>query len=108
MELERLQPFGHGNRPPLLAAGGVFMNGRAKVGRLGNHMKFTAYDGVSSVPAIAFRCPNIEQMVGHEAAVDLAFEVTVDEWRGRRRVQLRVQDLFAHEPQPKAPAQDLI
>ena len=44
-ELAQLEPFGHGNRTPRLAATGVFMNGRQRVGKLGNHMKFVAYDG---------------------------------------------------------------
>jgi single-stranded-DNA-specific exonuclease len=107
-ELAQLEPFGHGNRSPLLASGGVFMNGRQKVGKLGNHMKFMAFDGAVSVPAIAFRCPDIERMIGHDAAVDVAFQLTVDEWRGRRRVQMRVQDLVAHEPPKDAPAYELV
>ena len=88
-----MEPFGHGNRTPLLAACGVFMNGRQRVGKLGNHYKFTAYDGVASVPAISFRCPNIDDLLSHETAVDLVFEATVDEWRGKTRVQLRVRDV---------------
>ncbi len=59
---------------------GVFMNGRQRVGKLGNHYKFTAYDGVASVPAIAFRCPDIDDLLAHETAVDLVFEAR------RRRV----------------------
>ncbi|MDR3687008.1 MAG: single-stranded-DNA-specific exonuclease RecJ [Coriobacteriia bacterium] len=108
VELSQLEPFGHGNRTPRLAANGVFMNGRARVGKLGNHMKFAAYDGAVSVPAIAFRCPQIDVLIGHETAVDLAFEVSIDEWRGRRRVQMRVQDVFIHEPSADSPAYALV
>jgi single-stranded-DNA-specific exonuclease len=107
-ELAQLEPFGHGNRRPLLAVGGVFMNGRQRVGKLGNHLRFVAFDGAVSVQAIAFRCPEIDQMAGHEAAVDLAFSIAVDEWRGRNRVQMRIEDVIAHEPSDDAPAHDLI
>ena len=107
-ELSLLEPFGHGNRAPLLACRSVFMNGRQKVGKLGNHMKFVAYDGVVSVPGIAFRCPDIDTFVGHESAVDLAFQLSVDEWRGRQRVQLKVQDMLAHETRSDAPAYELV
>ncbi len=107
-ELSQLEPFGHGNRRPVLAVGGVFMNGRQRVGKLANHLRFTAFDGAVSVQAIAFRCPEIDRMAGHEAAVDLAFSVSVDEWRGRRRVQMRIEDAVAHEPSEDAPAHDLI
>ncbi|HEY5539842.1 MAG TPA: single-stranded-DNA-specific exonuclease RecJ [Coriobacteriia bacterium] len=107
-ELSQLEPFGYGNRAPRLATRGVFMNGRQRVGKLGNHLKFTAYDGAVSVPAIAFRCPEIETLIGHEAAVDLAFEISIDEWRGRKRVQMRVQDVLVHEPSAEAPAFELV
>lgn len=98
VELLALEPFGHGNKRPLLSVSGVFMNGRDRVGRGGDHLKFTAYDGVSSVPAIAFRCRDIDELVEHDAAVDLAFELSVDEWRGRRRAQMVVRDVMAHVP----------
>ncbi|HSK47813.1 MAG TPA: single-stranded-DNA-specific exonuclease RecJ [Coriobacteriia bacterium] len=92
-ELSALEPFGHGNRKPLLASLGVFMNGRERVGRTSDHLKFTAFDGAASVPAIAFRCRDIEDLVSHDAAVDLCFELDVDEWRGRTRAQMIVRDV---------------
>jgi single-stranded-DNA-specific exonuclease len=107
-EFALMQPFGHGNRTPLLVACGVFMNGRSRVGKLGNHYKFTAYDGVASVPAISFRCPNIDDLLSHEAAVDLVFEATADEWRGRTRVQLRVRDVHPRSTHADAPAYELV
>lgn len=107
-ELALLEPFGHANRRPLLVAPGVFMNGRARVGRTGNHLKFVAYDGASSVPAIAFRCRDIEELVGQDAAVDLAFELDVDEWRGQRRVQMLVRDVSVRAADEHAPAAELV
>jgi len=94
-ELALLEPFGHANRRPMFSASGVFMNARQRVGRTADHLRFTAFDGTTSIPAIAFRCPDIERLSDHEGAVDLAFELVADEWRGRRRVQLHVRDVFA-------------
>lgn len=107
-ELALFEPFGHSNRRPLLAAAGVFMNGRSRVGRTGNHLKFVAYDGVASVPAIAFRCRDIEETAVQDGAVDLVFELDVDEWRGHRRVQLLVRDIHVREADEGAPAADLV
>ena len=107
-EFALMEPFGHGNRTPLLVSCGVFMNGRQRVGKLGNHFKFTAYDGVASVPAISFRCPNIDELLCHETAVDLVFEATVDEWRGKTRVQLRVRDVHPRIVHSDAPAYELV
>ena len=107
-ELAQLEPFGHGNRAPLLASRGVFMNGRSKVGKTGNHLRFSAYDGAVSVPAIAFRCEGIDGLLGHETAVDLAYQLSVDEWRGRTRVQLMVREIHRRDASPDAPANELV
>lgn len=95
-ELDALEPFGASNPRPLLASRGVFMNGRKRVGQRGDHLKFEAYDGIASVPAIAFRCPDIDRFVTHEEAVDLAYSLEIDTWRGRERVQLMVRAVAAH------------
>ncbi len=108
-ELSALEPFGHGNRRPLLAATGVFMNGRQRVGRAADHLRFVAFDGVASVPAIAFRCRDIAELAEHDAQVDLAFELQVDEWRGRSRAQLVVRDVAVSDSAvPDAPASALV
>ena len=107
-ELAQLQPFGHGNRSPMLACGGVFMNGRSRVGKAGTHLRFSAYDGAVTVPAIAFRCGDIDELLAHESAVDLAFEVSVDEWRGKTRVQLMVRAFHRHELSQSGPASELV
>ena len=108
VEIGLLEPFGHGNPVPQLMCSNVFMNARQRVGKTGDHLRFSAFDGAVTLPAIAFRCPDIERYANHESAVDLAFQITVDEWRGRRRVQLRVQDIAGHEPHGDAPAYDLV
>jgi single-stranded-DNA-specific exonuclease len=96
-ELASLGPFGFANRRPTLAAYGVFMNGRKRVGKSEDHLRFTAYDGVTAVQSIAFRCDGIETLVGVESAVDLAFELELDSWRGVERVQLLVRDVRLRE-----------
>jgi len=107
-EFALLQPFGHGNRTPALASRGVFMNGRQRVGKTGNHLRFSAFDGAVTVPAIMFRCGDIEDAIGRDLPVDLAYEVSVDEWRGRTRVQLMVRDVIPCKVESDAPAYQLV
>lgn len=107
-EIDGLGPFGFGNRRPLLAAHGAFMNGRKRVGRSEDHLRFTAYDGVAEVPAIAFRAPDIDRLAVTDSAVDLAFELERDEWRGRERIQMLVRDIRVHEAPDEAPAAALV
>ena len=96
-QLSLLEPFGQGNRVPLLAATGVTMEGRAAVGRTGDHMRFVATDGRVSVPAIMFRAPDIERLVACDAAVDLVFEAVAETWQGRTKPKLMVKDVLMHE-----------
>lgn len=108
-EMRLLEPFGHSNVRPLFCSDAVFMTARQRVGKTSNHLRFTAFDGASSVPAIAFRCRDIELAADHDTPVDLAYEITADEWRGRARVQLMVRDYAVRpDPQGYGPAAQLV
>lgn len=107
-ELLLLEPFGHGNPAPLFSASGVFMSSRKRVGKTANHLRFTAFDGVTGIEAIAFRCRDIEKVSEIEAPVNLAFELAVDSWRGRRRTQLLVRELELRPVPDYAPAKELV
>ncbi len=107
-ELAALEPFGCANPKPTLVSRGVFMNGRSLVGKGQEHFKFEAYDGISSVPAIAFRCPDAASLAANDAAVDVLYALGTDTWQGRERVQLMVRSIFPHEAQGEAPAAALV
>jgi single-stranded-DNA-specific exonuclease len=107
-ELATLEPFGADNPRPLLASRSVFMTGRRRVGKESNHLRFDAYDGLASAPAIAFRLPDIADAHACDTTVDLAFNLEVDEWQGRRRVQLFVRDLEIHEQPATDPAAEIV
>ncbi len=107
-ELALLGPFGYGNRRPLLAVRGVFMNSRKRVGKAEEHLRFTAYDGVAAVSAIAFRCPDIATLAGTDTAVDVAFELDCTEWRGVERVQMLARDFTLQANESDAPAAALV
>ena len=96
-QISWLEPFGQGNRVPLLAATGVTMEGRAAVGRTGDHIRFTATDGRASVPAIMFRAPHPERLVNCDCTVDLVFEAVAETWQGRTKPKLMVKDVLVHE-----------
>ncbi len=96
-----MQPFGQGNKKPLFGVRGVTMRNRAKVGGQGNHLRFVATDGVSSVAAIMFRAPQIDRAVDCEGAVDLVFEPVSETWQGRTKPKLMVKDIaYRDAPHP--------
>ncbi|MBN1193451.1 MAG: single-stranded-DNA-specific exonuclease RecJ [Coriobacteriia bacterium] len=107
-EISLLGPFGFGNSRPLFAARGVFMNSRKRVGRTEDHLKFTAFDGVAAVPAIAFRCPDIEMLAETDSLIDVAFELDCSEWRGVERVQMLARDVRVRSAPAGAPAAALV
>ena len=75
-EFALLEPFGHGNRTPLLARRGRVHERAPARRQAGNHCRFTAYDGaVDACRRSRFAAPTSTSCVGHETAVDLAFEV---------------------------------
>ncbi len=95
--LGALKPFGQGNKVPLLASTGVVMRSRGRVGKSGEHLRFLATDGVSSVAAIMFRTPEVERACDYEGAVDLVFEAVAETWQGRTKPKLMVRDIIYRE-----------
>ena len=96
-QIALLEPFGQGNRVPLLAATGVTMTNRAQVGKTGDHLRFTATDGRSSVPAIMFRVPEVEDLASCDSVVDIVFEAVAERWQGRVAPKLMVRDILRHD-----------
>ena len=99
-QISLLEPFGQGNKVPLLAVTGVTMIDRAVVGKTGDHMRFVATDGAASVPAIMFRAPQIDKLCCYESVVDLVFEAVAEHWQGRVKPKLMVKDILCRRDEP--------
>lgn len=90
-----LAPFGYGNPEPVLASTGVL--GRARVlpsrkeGRP-DHLKL-ALEGAPHVDAIGFGLASRAELA--KGPVDLAYQLSMDEWGGMRRVSLKLKDVRA-------------
>ncbi|WP_102371217.1 single-stranded-DNA-specific exonuclease RecJ [Enorma phocaeensis] len=97
-KISLLEPFGQGNKVPLLAATGVSMTDRFCVGKTGDHMRFTATDGQASVAAIMFRVPDVDSMCACDSVVDLVFEAVAEHWQGRVKPKLMVKDILCRAP----------
>jgi len=89
-QLALLQPFGEANPEPVFLSRGLRVGRRQAIGSDGQHLKFTVSGGKAWWDAIAFRR-------GKEAdelpeRIDLAYHLDMNEWNGRKRLQLVVQD----------------
>lgn len=105
-QMDVLQPFGQGNKKPLLAARGICMRNRARVGVGANHLRFLATDGFNAIPAIMFRTPQIERAVACDEAVDLVFDALNETWQGRTKPKLMVRDILYRDDEPAEAQKD--
>ena len=91
--LDRLAPFGQENRVPCLLARNVVLGNARAVGAEKNHFSCTLSNGRGSVAGIMFHCTDIEALMHTDSVVNAAFEVQIDEWRGRRTVKAMLKSL---------------
>jgi len=89
--LTLLEPTGIDNPQPVLASPGVEVRDKRAIGD-DKHLKLALRDGRGAYwDAIWFRQGHMLDYV--PARVDVAYTLDVNEWNGRRNLQLQVQDL---------------
>ena len=96
--MQMLAPFGQENRVPCLLARDVMLGSARAVGAEKNHFSCSLSDGRASVAGIMFHCSDIEQLMKTDSLVNAAFEVQIDEWRGRRSVKAMLKSLLPAQP----------
>jgi single-stranded-DNA-specific exonuclease len=93
--LAQLEPTGYANATPIFLSRGVEVIHHRQVGREGNHLQLRLSSGGNGssriLPAIAFGQGTWASMMPQY--VDLVYSIGVNEWNGRRDLQLMVQDL---------------
>ena len=90
-QLERLEPTGEANGTPVFVSRGVQVFNHRAVGQDGGHLQLQVGDGQRGFKCIAFRQGAWAGRL--PPRVDLAYTVGVNEWNGRRDLQLVVQDI---------------
>jgi single-stranded-DNA-specific exonuclease len=92
-QLEKLQPTGYGNPEPVFISRKVKVQGARTVGADGKHLKLSLTDGRFTFDAIGFRLgdllPNLPPMV------DVLYTFEVNEYNGRKSLQLNLKDIKA-------------
>ncbi|MGD0541399.1 MAG: single-stranded-DNA-specific exonuclease RecJ [Tepidisphaeraceae bacterium] len=92
-ELQRLAPFGHGNRKPLLCIDSATVAAPPRrVGRSGDHLQLTVRQDRQIIRCIAFQCGDLADRLTPNTAVRLAAEPCINEFNGRASVELDVKD----------------
>jgi single-stranded-DNA-specific exonuclease len=105
-EIDALEPYGVGNPRPLLMASRVRLVGAPRVvGPRQNHVQFRVAQGGAIVKAVGWSMAERAKALAANSVCSLAFCPTINEWNGRREVQLEVKDFQideagAHGPHP--------
>jgi len=95
-ELSRLEPYGCENPAPLFRSRSVRVSSSRAVGSDGAHLKMQLDDGTQDWDAIAFRQGDWAGKLPNR--IDIAYSFEVNEWNGRRSLQLNVQDIKPATP----------
>jgi single-stranded-DNA-specific exonuclease len=91
--LGRLAPHGPGNPRPRFASGVVELAEPPRtMGAGGAHLSFTVREGSAHRRAVAFYRGDDLQRIADQQRLRLAFEPIINEWNGRRSVELKVTD----------------
>lgn len=94
--LSQIEPCGNGNPQPVLVSRGVEVRHQRAIGSGRKHLKLALRDGRGVAwDAIFFRRGGLLGQIPDR--VDVAYTLEINEWNGRKRLQLNVQDLQAAE-----------
>jgi len=91
--LVRLAPYGMGNPEPSLVSRGVHVFDFRLVGKDRTHLKLTLDAGSREIDAIAFSMADRQMVL--EGPIDIVYIPEINEWNGRRSLQIRIKDLRA-------------
>lgn len=89
-ELAALEPYGNGNPEPVFRVNQVYVSGRRTMGDSGQHVRLTFEDTEGrSFQTVAWNSADrFTAQIGE--TVDVWFELTLNEWRGRRSIEGRL------------------
>ena len=93
-EFGRLAPFGPGNPEPMFAVGGVRIE--RPMALRGGHIRCELVDSAGGrLSAVAWRAEDTEmgrRLLAAGGVVNVAGRLKINDWNGRRRAQLEIQD----------------
>lgn len=98
-DLNKLEPYGNTNRKPLFLASGLEIEGEPRIiGKDMRHLQLVLRQGGKKVRGVAFRMADrLEELKSGGGAVSVAFRPEINEFMGRREVQVHIEDF-----QPRA------
>lgn len=101
--VQQFQPFGPENMAPVFVTRKVYDTGAGRVvGSSGEHLKLDLIGedtGTNSIPAIAFGQGNKGELISSGKAIDIAYTVEMNEYKGMKNLQLNIKDIKISAPE---------
>jgi single-stranded-DNA-specific exonuclease len=87
--LKELEPFGYGNRKPIVGFKNLVIVKKQPIGKMQNHLKLLCKgDGVDLVTVLLFRCDEDVDNLKEDDEIDIVGSVNVNSWNGNEQLQV--------------------
>jgi len=97
-QVHQLEPFGAENPVPIFMATGVRIQNLRTMGKEENHVRFRAVQGNTRMDVVGFSMAEaFAEIDPTEDVVDIAYEIHLNTWNGRKKVELRLVDIRRSE-----------
>ncbi len=99
-DMAALEPYGQGNRLPVFLTRGATVRNLRRMGKDQKHARFNVGQGSASVEAVAFYMNQVFEGLDTDAETfDLVYELQINDWSGREKLQLKILDVRPHLPE---------
>lgn len=93
-DIQRVAPFGPGNMEPVFELNNVKVVDVKTMGQEHQHLKFSIVSDKKNLTVVAFGQENLATLLSAPTGqINLAVKVSLNEWRGKKSVQLMLEDL---------------
>ena len=93
-DIQRVAPFGPGNMEPVFELNNVKVVDVKTMGQEHQHLKFSIVSDKKNLTVVAFGQGNLTTLLSAPTGqINLAVKVSLNEWRGKKSVQLMLEDL---------------
>ena len=93
-DIQRVAPFGPGNMEPVFELNNVKVVDVKTMGQEHQHLKFSIVSDKKNLTVVAFGQGNLATLLSAPTGqINLAVKVSLNEWRGKKSVQLMLEDL---------------
>ena len=99
-EIQKLEPYGFGNTRPRFLATGLKVEQPKKMGKDERHLSFRVVQNGTAMRAVAFGRGEDFEKLTNGGTISLAFTPKINEWQGRKNVEIEVVDFVPGDVPP--------